>query len=153
MAAVVNGRRCLHLALLGAAVLCADQLPVKTYTTADGLSRNGVFLIVQDAHGFLWLSTFDGLARFDGYSFINYGPEHGLPKRFVTALAITQDGAYWVGTSVGLFRLDPNSPLPQKFDTIDLSANEQARYIEALLASRSGALWVGTHDGVYRLVT
>ena len=141
----------LGLTLLTSALLYADQLPVKTYTTADGLSRNGVYLIVQDPRGFLWFSTTEGLSRFDGYTFTNYGPEAGLPKRLVTALQITRDGIYWVGTPVGLFRLDPNSPRPQKFDAIQFGASEHARYIEALLEDRSGALWVGTQDGVYRL--
>jgi ligand-binding sensor domain-containing protein/signal transduction histidine kinase len=142
----------LSLTLVATALLCGEQLPVKTYTTADGLSRNGVHLIVQDAHGFLWLSTSDGLARFDGYTFINYGPEQGLPNRYVTSLEITKDGAYWVGTTVGLFRLDSNSPAPQKFEAVRVGTSEHARYIEAMLTDRSGTLWVGTQDGVYRLV-
>jgi ligand-binding sensor domain-containing protein/signal transduction histidine kinase len=141
----------LGLTLLTSALLCADQLPVKTYTTADGLSRNGVYLIVQDARGFLWFGTEDGLSRFDGYTFTNYGPEVGLPKRRVTALQITQDGIYWVGTPVGLFRFNPNSPPPQKFDAVRIGVSEHARFIEAMIEDRSGALWVGTHDGVYRL--
>lgn len=32
----------------------AEQLPIKTYTTADGLPRNGINRIVRDSHGFLW---------------------------------------------------------------------------------------------------
>jgi ligand-binding sensor domain-containing protein/signal transduction histidine kinase len=141
----------LGLTLLTSALLCADQLPVKTYTTADGLSRNSVYLIVQDPRGFLWFGTTEGLSRFDGYTFTNYGPEAGLPTRLVTAMQITRDGIYWVGTPVGLFRLDPNSPRPQKFDAIHFGASEHARHIEALLEDRSGALWVGTQDGVYRV--
>src|SRR5215472_4653330 len=141
----------LSLAILGGVVLHAELLPVKTYTTADGLARNTVYAIVQDARGFLWFSTPDGLSRFDGYTFTNYGPEEGLPKRVVTALRITRGGVFWVGTGVGLFRFDPSSPPPQKFEPVRLGASDYTRQVHALFEDRSGVLWAGTSDGLYRL--
>ena len=36
-----------------------------TYTVADGLPDNAVFGIVEDAQGYLWITTRSGLARFD----------------------------------------------------------------------------------------
>ena len=41
-------------------------------TTADGLSQSEVTGIVQDARGFLWIATTDGLNRYDGYTFTVY---------------------------------------------------------------------------------
>jgi streptogramin lyase len=51
----------------------AERLPVKIYTTADGLGHNSVNRIVRDSRGFLWFCTLEGLSRFDGYSFTTYG--------------------------------------------------------------------------------
>ncbi|HYX40101.1 MAG TPA: two-component regulator propeller domain-containing protein, partial [Pyrinomonadaceae bacterium] len=51
----------------------AERLPLKTYTTADGLAHNVINKIVRDSRGFLWFCTEEGLSRFDGYSFTNYG--------------------------------------------------------------------------------
>ncbi len=42
------------------------------YTADDGLSNNAVSNIIQDRKGFIWLATWDGLNRFDGYRFVNY---------------------------------------------------------------------------------
>jgi ligand-binding sensor domain-containing protein len=56
-----------------ASISRAERLPVKTYTTADGLAHNSVHRIVRDSRGFLWFTTAEGLSRFDGYSFNNYG--------------------------------------------------------------------------------
>ena len=56
----------------------AERLPLKTYTTADGLPRDHINRIVQDSKGFLWFCTTEGLSRFDGYKFTNNGTEHGL---------------------------------------------------------------------------
>ncbi|MBI9037778.1 MAG: hypothetical protein JEY97_06555 [Bacteroidales bacterium] len=39
------------------------------YNVSNGLSNNTVFEVVQDKYGFIWISTEDGLNRFDGYDF------------------------------------------------------------------------------------
>ena len=44
----------------------------KTFTTDNGLSHNNVRSITQDQEGFLWIATWDGLSRYDGYEFKNY---------------------------------------------------------------------------------
>jgi ligand-binding sensor domain-containing protein len=84
----------------------AEQPPIKTYTTADGLARDTVNHIIQDSHGFLWFATDEGLSRFDGYRFTNYGPEQGLPSR-VNALIETGGGVFWIATGDGLYRFNP----------------------------------------------
>jgi ligand-binding sensor domain-containing protein len=129
----------------------AAQLPVRTYTTADGLARNTVECIVQDPRGFLWFCTSDGLSRFDGYTFTNYGIEHGLPNRSATSLLISRRGVYWVGTWAGLFRFDPSSSPPQRFEAVTLGVGGSARLVFSLAEDRSGSLWAGTNNGLYRL--
>jgi len=44
----------------------------KTFTTENGLPHNHVHSIAQDCTGFLWIATWDGLSRYDGYEFRNY---------------------------------------------------------------------------------
>ena len=39
---------------------------------ADGLSQSMVMAIEQDAEGFMWFGTENGLDRFDGFNFQNY---------------------------------------------------------------------------------
>src|SRR5882757_4324036 len=85
----------------------AERLPLKTYTTADGLPLNVINKIVRDSRGFLWFCTNEGLSRFDGYSFTNYGVGQGLPDAVVNDLLETPDGQYWIATNNGLVRFDP----------------------------------------------
>jgi len=85
----------------------AEQLPVKVYTTADGLGRDQITRIVQDSHGFLWFCTAEGLSRFDGYKFTNYTTANGLPSNVVTDLLETHDGTYLIGTPNGLGVFNP----------------------------------------------
>lgn len=94
----------------------AERLPIKTYTTADGLARDHINRIVQDSRGFLWFCTTEGLSRFDGYKFSNYGVEQGLPGRDVTDFLETRSGTYWVATDRGLARFNPDPLTPGNKD-------------------------------------
>jgi ligand-binding sensor domain-containing protein len=49
-----------------------DCLNHKLFTTDNGLPFNQVECITMDHTGFLWIATWDGLSRYDGYEFRNY---------------------------------------------------------------------------------
>jgi ligand-binding sensor domain-containing protein len=59
--------------LLAVLVAHAERLPVRVYTSADGLGSSASFNLVRDRRGFIWLCSRDGLVRFDGYRF-RHGP-------------------------------------------------------------------------------
>src|SRR5215475_3464124 len=80
--------------LLISGLLHAEQLPIKTYTTADGLAGNRVNQIFRDSHGFLWFCTYEGLSRFDGYRFTNYKIDSGPVQPNVRAFMETGSGTY-----------------------------------------------------------
>src|SRR5512139_771165 len=81
-------------AALAAAALpaLAHRLPLRVYTVADGLARDSVRCIVEDSRGFLWFGTDEGLSRFDGSGFRNYGEREGLAGHSVRALLEERDG-------------------------------------------------------------
>ena len=45
---------------------------VQHWTTEHGLPDNGVKAIAQTRDGYLWIGTFNGLARFDGVTFTTF---------------------------------------------------------------------------------
>jgi hypothetical protein len=136
---------CLILCL---AALRAEQLPVRIYTTADGLAGNTIDRIVTDSHGFLWFCTREGLSRFDGYQFYNFGVVQGLPGG-ANDLLEAADGDYWIATRNGLARFHPASPQP-RFEIL-LPRDPKARVVFALAADPAGGMWVGTQGGLYHL--
>src|SRR5438445_4721288 len=85
----------------------AERLPLRAYTTADGLVHNTINKIVRDSRGFLWFCAEEGLSRFDGYSFTNYGTNEGLPHTSVKDILETHDSNYWVATNGGLAHFNP----------------------------------------------
>lgn len=148
-------------------LLVAQRLPIRTYTTADGLPRNEINRVVRDSHGFLWFCTTEGLSRFDGYTFTNYGVEQGIPDRDVRDLIETRSGEYWVATFNGVARFNPDT-VPanstQKKKTGDgrgsgpeprfvypANWNPGARHANALSEDPDGTIWCGADGGLYQL--
>jgi PAS domain S-box-containing protein len=82
-------------------VLRAERLPIKIYTSADGLGSSATFSLVRDSRGFIWLCSRDGLVRFDGYRFITYriGKDDADPAVF--NVLPTRNGVYWINLNRG----------------------------------------------------
>jgi ligand-binding sensor domain-containing protein len=141
-------------------IALAERLPIKSYTVADGLAHDRVRRIIRDSRGFLWICTIEGLSRFDGYRFVNYGVEHGLPGGNVSYILETRSGQYWVATSNGIGRLNPSatptsrtaSEAAPRFTSYSLGNTAQANSVGALFEDRSGQLFAGTIGGLFRWV-
>src|SRR4029079_11058424 len=91
------------LSLTGAAS-ATPPLSVQRYSLEEVLSQQGVNAIAQDAEGFMWFGTEDGLNRFDGYEFRQMrhdrANEETLPNGWISALVPAEDGL-WIGTDGG----------------------------------------------------
>jgi signal transduction histidine kinase/ligand-binding sensor domain-containing protein len=81
----------------------AQRYTFKDY--ADGLGNLNVMCMLQDRSGFLWMGTQNGLFRYDGSRFLEFGRADGLAGTFVNALAVDDSGRLWAGTTEGLFYL------------------------------------------------
>jgi len=118
-------RRSFFFVLLGvmifpSSIMNAERLPIKTYTTVDGLPHNSINRIAKDSRGFLWFCTGEGLSRFDGYSFVTYGVAEGLPHPTVNDLLQTRLGDYWIATNGGLCKFNPKGrPTSQPVYAVD----------------------------------
>ncbi len=138
----------LSLVIAAVPTLQSALLPVRVYTTADGLASNRINRIVRDSRGFLWFCTREGLSRFDGYQFTNFGPAQGLPTP-VFDLLETRAGQYWVATGRGLARLNPK-PTGPLFDLYRPN-KRPTRETFVLAEDAAGTIWCGTRTGLYHL--
>ena len=147
-------RRVLEMALLATCwSLHGAQLPLRRYTTADGLANNAVFSIASDSRGFLWFATAEGLSRFDGFGFANQTKGTGLPHRRVKQVLAGRHGNYWLATPAGLVRFRPDLPQSSAGRMLVIRPNgkPEAANIAALLEGRDGTLWCGTNAGLYAI--
>jgi signal transduction histidine kinase/ligand-binding sensor domain-containing protein len=147
------------LLLAGSACVHAEQLPLKTYTIADGLARDSVNWIMQDSLGFLWFCTSEGLSRFDGYTFTNYGVDQGLPSRELNYMIEAHDGVYWIATSDGLVCFNPRraaTTQPAQAEPMFVvyrPSEHLAREFTVLLEDRAGVIWCGTRGGLFKFTS
>ena len=58
------------------------QASLSHYSADNGLASNTVSDICQDDYGYIWIATWNGMSRFDGYDFYNYatGYRSGIPS-------------------------------------------------------------------------
>ena len=65
--------------------------------------------IVEDARGFIWLTTFKGLSRLDPNSgeFIHFHVEQGLSSELLNHIEIDADGELWISSQSGLNKVNP----------------------------------------------
>ncbi|RMG56375.1 MAG: hypothetical protein D6723_00495 [Acidobacteria bacterium] len=155
----------LGLVLMAPTLVQAEQLPIKTYTTADGLGSDFIQRIVRDSRGFLWFCTRDGLSRFDGRRFVTYTMEQGLSDPTINDLLETHDGVYWVATNGGgVCRFnpdpienqkakgkDPQSAIHNLFTIYPVGDEPATNRVNVLYEDRAGRLWAGTDGGLFCL--
>jgi ligand-binding sensor domain-containing protein len=98
------------LAVGAALAQCArgERLPVKIFTSADGLGSSFVNAVMRESRGFLWFCTRDGLSRYDGSRFITYQLGDKDPPSGIEAIYETRNGDYWVSTTAGTYRFHAN---------------------------------------------
>jgi ligand-binding sensor domain-containing protein len=129
----------------------AEKLPLKIYTAAEGLAHNSLNRIVRDSRGYLWFCTSEGLSRFDGYEFHNFGRRDGLPHRVVNDVLETRRGELWIATAGGLCQYAPKAPGRARFRVYRVGNDERTSFVNALLEDSLGHVWCGTDAGLFRL--
>lgn len=144
------------LAALLAAVLCrladaAAAIRFERLGLDEGLSQQAVLAIGQDASGFVWFGTEDGLNRYDGFTFQSSGPgdvrTEGLSNAFVTDIQTDAAGRFWVATDGrGVLARESQSGrftgLPPAIEG-DAAGLNSARTIKF---DARGRAWIGTRD-------
>jgi signal transduction histidine kinase/DNA-binding response OmpR family regulator/ligand-binding sensor domain-containing protein len=89
------------------------EILFRHYTTADGLCDNNVLGIIEDRRGCLWLSTLNGLSRFDPSTevFHNFYRKDGLPTNSFSWAnpAINSSGEIFFPTEEGILYFHPDS--------------------------------------------
>jgi len=137
------------IALLVARAARAERLPVESFTLAQGLASNAIHKIVHDSRGFLWICTNEGLSRFDGHQFVNFGVAQGMPGRDVQDFMESRTGDYWAAVNGGLVRIQGNGGFGSRVFYPGESA--KSRNVHAVKETVDGTVWIGAEDGLYRM--
>ncbi|MBS1603523.1 MAG: hypothetical protein JST42_12705 [Bacteroidetes bacterium] len=86
---------------LGAGRLAAQQQYLFTRLgIRDGLASNSVMALQQDAKGYIWIGTSNGLQRYDGYKMLLFqhrlNDPRSLPNNIVQQLLLDRSNRLWI---------------------------------------------------------
>jgi signal transduction histidine kinase/sugar lactone lactonase YvrE len=126
-----------------------------TFTKADGVPIGMIRALYLDQKGRLWIATAEGgLGRIDDPQLdhpriIQYTTKDGLSSDQVSCITEDQWGRIYVGTGVGVDRLDPETGRVKRYTIADGLPNG---FVNIAYRDRSNALWFGTLQGLSKLV-
>jgi signal transduction histidine kinase/ligand-binding sensor domain-containing protein/DNA-binding response OmpR family regulator len=120
--------------------------------TENGLPDGEINSIVQDSSGNMWLATWTGLIKYDGYYFDVFRPELGepasLPEKKVKKLFVDSKDNLWVATSANLCRLNKHD---NSFTTCQFEGRPGRAQNIIQLAESDEHLLVQTVEGFFCL--
>jgi signal transduction histidine kinase/DNA-binding response OmpR family regulator/ligand-binding sensor domain-containing protein len=149
------------LLIIVACQLVAAQdklLPVVHFQRLQGLpDENSMHRLIRDQKGILWISSANGLEKYDGYGCRVYrnipDDPNSISSNVTSVVRFDSRNRLWVGSwETGLSVFDPSRErfvnfTPRRGDSSWL----QAKSVYAILEDRRGTLWVGTSAGVVRI--
>jgi signal transduction histidine kinase/ActR/RegA family two-component response regulator len=111
---------------------------VQSFAESAGLAQQRIFDVAFASDGTAWFATSNGLWSFDGYRWRGYGPEEGLPSRFVRGVTLTRARELWVATDKGTGVFDAAN---KRFDTRGSEQHLPNQNVRAVAEFADGSLW------------
>lgn len=117
----------------------------KTFTTESGLPHNHIYQIFQDSNGFLWIVTWAGLSRYDGYEFKNYyhNPSDSTSIAYFISGQLQPDSwnSVWTKGPAGISKYNRETDNFTQFRFLITGG---------LTVDRDGIAWCSTNNGILR---
>lgn len=137
--------------------LLAQQQPIafNHLSFREGLAQSPISTIIKDRKGFIWLGSWKGLTRYDGYTFRIFQHQNNQSKSIsnnrVNAIVEDSKGKLWIGTSNGLNIYNPATEVFKRVDIRDVKGGRN--YISSVLIDSYKNVWTATFDGIKQVDT
>ncbi len=131
------------------ALSTAKAIPFTRIGIQDGLSQSTVFDITQDAHGYIWVATQDGLNQYDGDQFRIFRSDaadpHSISSNVVHKLLFDKEQQLWVATNRGLSCYKPTLG---HFENYYYLKNKKNLAFNTMVSLNDSTLALGTNRGI-----
>lgn len=119
----------------------------QVWLTENGLPQNTIQAITQTHDGYIWIGTQEGLARFNGVSFVVFDKDNtpSLKSNDIRALSEDRNGTLWIGTSYGLVKM-----MNGAFTSFTTAEGLPDNSVAALATGPDGTVWIATSSGLAR---
>ena len=140
--------------LFYALTLAQSEIHFDKLDSEDGLSNNYVSNIYEDKNGFIWVSTQDGVNRFDGYEFktLRNSPidTNSMSANWIMNTTQGVNGNFWFGTyGEGFNKLDFKTNKITRFSKTTKTTGFKGSVIRKIIVANNGALWILSDDGIH----
>jgi len=110
----------------------------------QGLPTGGITSLTQDADGFIWIGTENGLLRYEGGTCSRWSREEGLPSDVVQRLVAHPGGGLWAATARGLAWIKDG-----RIEVVRFGSLPTGQVPSSMALDSSGHLWVITAQGLF----
>ncbi|MGL1889857.1 MAG: hypothetical protein OCD76_25310, partial [Reichenbachiella sp.] len=134
----------------------SSSFKFQNLTNESGLSQSSVTTITEDAKGFIWVGTRNGLNKYDGYDFTIYqhSPDQkgSITDNSIKTLMIDNQDRLWVGTGAGgLLMYDEKADNFIPFDQLSGIESQYLKDIAHVFQDSKGVFWISTiRNGLVR---
>ena len=129
-----------------------EELFFKSLTVDDGLTQHDVSCILQDSFGFIWIGTYDGLNRYDGFEVLNFSHKtndiESLSSNRILCLFEDSKKRIWIGSDGS--GLNYYSLENEQF--IRVKTPEGFNQIKDIVENSQGEIFFATSNGVLKLI-
>lgn len=142
------------LLVFGNPILAQYTINLKELSEETALPEGPINCIVQDNPGFIWMGTWKGLYRYDGYEIVNFSSINPRFDALKIAQILISGDQMWVGTFIsGLFRIDLNTYSITNYSSNSLPQHQLSDdNVIALCPMPENRLIIGTERGGFQII-
>jgi len=131
--------------LFGSFTNGASEYDGETWKRFSYLGDQGIDSLLAHPDGSLWFGTsHDGVYKYDGKNWQHYTKSNGLVYDSGLVLAVSSDGAVWVGTFKGVSRFDGTRWINYTWE------DGLVGIVDDIAIDQKDIVWVGTDTGLFR---
>lgn len=133
-------------------IIAQPVCQVKHFSVNDGLAQGNVMGMLQDQKGFIWFSTWNGLSKYDGYTFKTYKTSqedrYAFGSNRMGTISESKYGAIWCPTYDGqacLFDVETEKFI-DVLQPLEITT-KHSNYVSRILSLKKGIAWIICKNG------
>ncbi|HEX5152302.1 MAG TPA: two-component regulator propeller domain-containing protein [Parafilimonas sp.] len=134
--------------------LWSQQIIFHLVPPPEDYPRTWIVDMVQDAQGYMWFASAQGLDRFDGFNITRYSHDrsnnNSIADNNVSSICADSSGVIWAGT--GGYGLDKFDPVKNVFTHFKHQPGNKTSLVNntvtAIIEDHEKNLWIGTYGGL-----